>query len=327
MKIIVVILIIVVNSARLAKAAEDSYVYDFTKTCGFFFKSTEEFRQIGEESKCHLYRRTASLRIDSVFSNNRFFPSYPFSMNLDSKIVYIERKDQPIYSHNGFRSEKTLRTIPIDALKKQDRDVVFVSHVESYRNGLQCKDEDVSEECCEWRKRGRPNFLTISLECWDGMFYGKDENSGVIVSVCARQKPEEKFASLDSWPARLIKSLTVSVKADPAYPSPSFNCFRARENDPAPDNPNYVEPSYIKIERTICDNPKLSLLDVILNNYYKHIKSANGNKNMQLLDTQRAWLKQRNTCETAQCLTDAYTRRIKELCEQHPESACPPVGQ
>jgi uncharacterized protein YecT (DUF1311 family) len=94
--------------------------------------------------------------------------------------------------------------------------------------------------------------------------------------------------------------------------SPSFNCSQART----------------KVEKTLCANKDLAALDVTLaENYDKARRATKGEKHRQLLDTQRAWLKQRNACEIAQCLTDAYTRRIKELCEQYPESACPPDNQ
>jgi uncharacterized protein YecT (DUF1311 family) len=97
---------------------------------------------------------------------------------------------------------------------------------------------------------------------------------------------------------------------------PAFNCAKAAT----------------KVEITICADDNISLLDATLDRNYKQINAAlrmadDKIRTAQLIDTQRAWLKQRNACETAQCLTDAYTRRIEELCEQHPESACPAADQ
>ncbi|MDR0674523.1 MAG: hypothetical protein LBF93_12935, partial [Zoogloeaceae bacterium] len=43
-----------------------------------------------------------------------------------------------------------------------------------------------------------------------------------------------------------------------------------------------------------------------------------GKDRQQLLADQRIWLKQRNTCQTAECLTESYTRRIGQICNDYP---------
>jgi uncharacterized protein len=123
-----------------------------------------------------------------------------------------------------------------------------------------------------------------------------------MTALCSFQKPSSKFASLNSWQAHLIKSLVIHSDDNPTTinkPSPSFDCTQART----------------MVEKTICKDVHISSLDATLTANYKQAQAANtGAKHQQLLDGQRAWLKQRNACKTAECLADSYTRRIEDLC-------------
>jgi uncharacterized protein len=92
------------------------------------------------------------------------------------------------------------------------------------------------------------------------------------------------------------------------FRSPSFDCTK----------------SSMKIEKAICANAELSRLDTWIALSYERIKEASfGNhKRQPLIDDQRTWLKHRNTCETLECLFDAYTRRIDNICVKYP-GYCP----
>ncbi|GAB3511221.1 lysozyme inhibitor LprI family protein [Pseudoxanthomonas daejeonensis] len=80
---------------------------------------------------------------------------------------------------------------------------------------------------------------------------------------------------------------------------PSFDCGKAR----AP------------IERTICDTPRVALLDAILARYYARARSSLPRAGRACLAAdQRAWLAlQRAACDSAACLEQAYLLRLDAL--------------
>jgi uncharacterized protein len=240
-----------------------------------------------------------------------------------------------------------------NALKKKSNDRVVASLVQTKREDLYCpedpEDDYIPYEpsiCEDWVKRGRPKSISYLVECWDGMFYGKDINSGVTVSICRDFEPGEVFGSLDSWPAKLIKSLVVTVGSDASHPSPSFSCAQST-ND---------------AERRICDHAELSGQDARLADLYKNLRAAIGKGAIRQLETdQRAWIKQRNACTKPppgkvkcfgkrsyyeencidlsyyaagqrDCIAEAYDRRIGELCTRYPVKsgplpACKPAAE
>lgn len=106
------------------------------------------------------------------------------------------------------------------------------------------------------------------------------------------------FFELNKNSTHKIIEISLPIKNNAVHPS--FDCVKAST----------------QIEKTICTDEKLSLLDVTLAYNYESIKSSM--KNERLSVDQRTWLKQRNTCTTAECLIDAYTRRIDELCKKYP---------
>ncbi len=80
--------------------------------------------------------------------------------------------------------------------------------------------------------------------------------------------------------------------------TPSFDCLKART----------------LVEKTICNNPELAQLDVNLNSAYKQsINSSDLKYVEQLKVEQRAWLKERNKCDTEKCLEDKITSRWEEI--------------
>jgi len=85
--------------------------------------------------------------------------------------------------------------------------------------------------------------------------------------------------------------------------APSFDC----------------EKSASVVEKLICNNRRLSLLDIELESNYKQIKSQyTGDKAKPLTLDQRNWLRQRNSCKSVDCLIGSYNRRIEELCVKYP---------
>jgi uncharacterized protein YecT (DUF1311 family) len=91
-------------------------------------------------------------------------------------------------------------------------------------------------------------------------------------------------------------SATVGGGAVPV--SPSFDCARAAS----------------LVEHAICASPTLSHLDSQLAVTYRAKLAASApDAVVAITRAQREWVKVRNTCTTAQCLTSAYQQRIKEL--------------
>lgn len=66
------------------------------------------------------------------------------------------------------------------------------------------------------------------------------------------------------------------------------------------------------IETLICRDPGLSQLDDRLAAAYAAVRAHSGNL-AQLSSAQRAWLARRNQCQTAACVSDAYSARLGEL--------------
>ncbi len=71
-----------------------------------------------------------------------------------------------------------------------------------------------------------------------------------------------------------------------------------------------------KVERLICGDKQLSALDDELGSAYREALRVRWSEKL-LPDSQKAWLKERNGCSTAQCVRDAYQRRIRELDESY----------
>jgi uncharacterized protein len=79
--------------------------------------------------------------------------------------------------------------------------------------------------------------------------------------------------------------------------SASFNCGKART----------------KVERIICGDAELSLLDESLAKAYRQALKRN-DKQRLLIESQRQWLTyERNVCRNTRCIQKAYESRIKEL--------------
>lgn len=66
------------------------------------------------------------------------------------------------------------------------------------------------------------------------------------------------------------------------------------------------------VEKLICRDPDMSQLDDRLSEAYSAAREQSGNPS-QLASEQRAWMARRNQCQTAACVSGAYSARLTEL--------------
>lgn len=73
------------------------------------------------------------------------------------------------------------------------------------------------------------------------------------------------------------------------------------------------------IEKQICDDPNLGLMDSELGSVYGSLaKSLSGEAQSELRANERAWIQKRNACDTqSDCVTKAYVQRLTQLSKQH----------
>jgi uncharacterized protein len=94
---------------------------------------------------------------------------------------------------------------------------------------------------------------------------------------------------------RLLSLAVLSLFVSSAY-AVSFNCQKAKTF----------------IEKAICQNPELSELDDELGSLYQ--LALTDNKHPDVFKKQQlGWLKQRDTCQTIDCVKKSYKQRIATL--------------
>jgi uncharacterized protein YecT (DUF1311 family) len=290
--------------------------YDFRDECGFHFLSPYEFT--GSSEKCWKVKMTDDDFIigDHIYSTKELFPNLQgkadseffggknknlgagyFARDAKGKIYTLrESYTQDFYGGISFAILKKKEVI---SLKKRSDDKIISFLVRIGREDPICIDHD-DEEC--WEKAEKSKWIEKNYECWDGLFFGKDGISGVVViGLCSPSKSAITFASLDSWQAKLIKSLVVTIGEETSCSSPDFDCNQ----------------SNTEIEKIIRADKNLSLLDATLDRNYQQLKVSMNNKGKPLPEDQREWLKERDACKTSECLTETYTRRIDELCTKY----------
>jgi len=95
-------------------------------------------------------------------------------------------------------------------------------------------------------------------------------------------------------------TLTAVFLTSPAFGA-SFNCEKAGT----------------RVEHLICDNPDLSSADESMSAFYKEALDALYRENKEYGDievsNQKLWLEDRNTCESENCLAQAYESRTLQL--------------
>lgn len=89
--------------------------------------------------------------------------------------------------------------------------------------------------------------------------------------------------------------------------TPSFDCAAATTT----------------VEQFICSDAELASLDVELLQIYRRVAAASADKD-GLKKSQRIWMKQRNACDTVECVGEAYRNRIAALSQMVAGSADEP---
>ncbi len=108
-----------------------------------------------------------------------------------------------------------------------------------------------------------------------------------------------------------VVSLLLLVMCVSAAQAVSFDCQKAKTF----------------IEKAICQNPDLSQLDDELGSLYQ--LALTDNKNPTVFKKQQlGWLKQRDTCQTVECVKKSYKQRIATLNKynNNPDNFKPDVG-
>jgi uncharacterized protein len=99
-----------------------------------------------------------------------------------------------------------------------------------------------------------------------------------------------------------LRSLLVALLiASPVVHATSFDCKKAS---------TYVE-------KEICSDATLGKLDDALTENYNAMRATDlGDGGASLKNEQRAWLAERNKCNTNKCLVDLYRKRVDDVCDQ-----------
>ncbi|MDR1461660.1 MAG: hypothetical protein LBI68_00715 [Azoarcus sp.] len=135
------------------------------------------------------------------------------------------------------------------------------------------------------------------------VIYRKNAKGHFLPLMCTWQYRDEKIES--------VSCLVALASGSSKYIKPSFNCTM----------------THLEADKIVCSSKVLSNLDATLAKNYVQIKSHTTRKNrQQLLVDQRAWLKQRNICQTAECLRESYTLRIGQICNDYPVTSDNPLA-
>jgi len=119
--------------------------------------------------------------------------------------------------------------------------------------------------------------------------FDKNKDNRLHVRCVSGALTENKFENIKNEPsAELEKTSEV--------PSPSFDCKKAATF----------------VEKTICGNVTLADHDRELAQEYKAILK-NPEKKTEVRDSQRNWIKERNTCKDEECLINSYKKRLGDL--------------
>jgi uncharacterized protein len=106
------------------------------------------------------------------------------------------------------------------------------------------------------------------------------------------------MTSLIKW-AIAIGAILVAPLAGQVQAAPSFDCAKAST----------------RVERMICDNPRIAQLDSELADAYRiALRDAPwASANRRIREEQKAWVAERNRCRDPRCLRQSYRQRIAQL--------------
>lgn len=134
-------------------------------------------------------------------------------------------------------------------------------------------------------------------------------NAQIMAAVFEQLKPSPT-TQVDTAPAHVKadvheKPAVVAPTAQAAKPQldlgPSFDCAKAVSF----------------AEKAVCSDTHLGRLDGALGQNYRHMRASDLGEGalVHLKKTQRAWNAAKNKCADMQCLLQAYTSRVEEVCD------------
>lgn len=224
----------------------------------------------------------------------------------ESRCVNVATKDQlKAMAFDAARRLGASNEVKLNDLERQ-------STAELKMPLLQSHDQTLDRTICSGRLRidppvgarslfGSENLtadITYSIQPaadGSGLVYQVDDFGSIASSIAYADLT--RFTSSESRP---ISAAPAPVPADVPAPSKtlttgraSFNCGRART----------------QVERFICADPKLGLMDQQMASLYADRRRAEPGSG----DEQLAWIAGRNQCKDTACLYNVYQTRIDEL--------------
>jgi TPR repeat protein/uncharacterized protein YecT (DUF1311 family) len=136
------------------------------------------------------------------------------------------------------------------------------------------------------------NFMNASIV----LSWNSGESNKIV--FCVSKEGEKKESKLEEVKEEVKEDAEEKAGnvAAVAIPQPSFNCDKAATF----------------VEKTICGNATLAGYDKELAEEYKAILK-NPEKKTEVRDSQRNWIKERNTCKDEECLINSYKKRLGDL--------------
>jgi hypothetical protein len=117
-------------------------------------------------------------------------------------------------------------------------------------------------------------------------------DNGFVTPICG----------LDTWPEYMQTRIPPGNEKVKTSPTASFDCKKAKT----------------QVEKMICDNDEIVRLDMFLDANFKAVKGVViDSEKDKLLNDQKSWIKQRNTCKSVKCLSEIYRERIDGLCTDY----------
>ncbi len=148
----------------------------------------------------------------------------------------------------------------------------------------------------------------------------KDTTSVAVLEDFVRQFAATPYGSMAR--ARLeelkrdLRPTAPAASAAPAAPEPPRQALPPAQASASPPTPSFdCATHHAADEVAICRSARLALLDREIDVVYLSVRNRLGReRQVELRDTQRAWLKRRTACASSEpCLIAAYEQRIAEL--------------
>ena len=158
----------------------------------------------------------------------------------------------------------------------------------------------------------RGDLLTLQYAIAEGIKKGRAAKDGSTGSTPqAQATPVPAPVSEPPTTPAITTAPDQSKIASEKNWTPSFDCAKASTFS----------------EKAICSDPLLGKLDGALSENYKYMLASDigDGARADLKESQKKWLIERNRCANNQCLSDAYRKRIDEVCEYPVISGVHPI--